>query len=167
MIIELTKDELEACCLTYEKLNSQLSQSKKTVCRIISEIQKISGESMSISEKTRVDILPDGEGGCLIILNSRSIKDGEERLQIYESDSIDNLLDFAKQTGKIRDIRSSLFENGHCYRLILEAEREVHLKCREFLQKAGAGEAGREATKEGFDCIIEENALKILGGFTA
>ncbi len=167
MIIEFTKDELEACRLTYEKLTSSASESKEAICRIITEAQKISGESIKISNKTKVDILPDGEGGCLIILNSKKVASKEEKLQIYESNSLDNILDFAKHTGKMKNIKSSLFKKSDTYRLILEAEKSVHLKCSEFLQRVGSGDADSQMTNKNFDCIIAENALKILGGFTA
>ena len=74
IIIEFTKDELSGCHLTYEKLRDSQAKSKAAICRIIEETQKISGESILISPETRIDILPDGEGGCIIVLNSRQEK---------------------------------------------------------------------------------------------
>ncbi len=165
IIIEFTKDELEACHLTYEKLDSNELKSKTAICRIISETQKISGESVKISDKTQVDILPDGDGGCLIVLNSCQKLQHFEKLKVYESGSLDGVFDFAKSIGEKENIQSSLYEKDGLYRLILFAERPVHLLCGEFLCQVGEGETENERTKESFFCLIPKGALEILGGF--
>lgn len=167
IIIEFTKDELEACHLTYEKLDSDGLKSKTAICRIITETQKISGESIRISEKTQVDILPDGDGGCLIVLNSRRKTSGFEKLKIYESTSLDGIFDFARSIGKKDKIQSSLFEKDGLYRLVLSAERPVHLLCCEFLSPVGEGETEKNRTEESCICLIPQDALEILGGFGA
>lgn len=166
MLIEFTKDELEACHLTYEKLDKSPRESKNAICKIITETQKLSGESIKISEKTKVDILPDGEGGCLIVLNSKNEKEKFEKLKIYESSSLDPIFDFAKHIGK-ESVKSSLFKKDNIFRLVLSAPKAVHLKCREFLDLAAQGEKDSRKTSESYECLIAENALKILGGFTA
>lgn len=164
MIIEFSKDELEDCHLTYEKLDSESLKSKLAICRIIAETQKLSGESIKISEKTRVDILPDGDGGCLIVLDSRQKSKADTNLRIYESESLDPIMDFAKSIGD-KDTRSSLYGKDGRYRLSLHSDAGEHLMCREFLDLWGEGEADLHRTVESFDCLISENALKILGGF--
>lgn len=167
MIIEITKDELESCHLTYEKLDKSALKSKTAICRIISETQKISGESIRISENTQVDILPDGEGGCLIILNSKGEERTFENLRIYQNESIDPILDLAKHIGNNENIKSGLFKKDKLFRLVLSAPKSVHLRCSEFLDIWGEGETDSQRTKEFFDCMIPDNALKILGGFAS
>lgn len=167
MIIEFTKDELEGCHLTYEKLRDCSAKSKAAICRIIEETQKISGESIKISQKTGVDILPDGEGGCIIVLNSRQEKSSFENIRVYESDTIDTILDFAALTGKEEGIKSSLFEKNGSYRLILDGEKRVHNFCSEFLDCCGNNCSTTEETEVFYNCLIPEKALKILGGFAS
>ncbi len=167
MIIEFTKDELESCHLTYDKLNEDILKSKNIICTIISETQKISGENIPVSESTQVDILPDGEGGCLIIINNK-VNGGEyEKLRIYESDSLDPVMDFAKHTKNFQSAQSSLFERSGEYRLLISGEKDIHLMCKEFLTLCAQGEKGRKETEENFACLIHTNALKILGGFAS
>lgn len=164
IIIEFTRDELESCHLTYEKLDSNELKSKTAICRIISETQKLSGESIRISEKTRVDILPDGEGGCLIVLNSKDEEKPFEKLKIYQSDSIDPIIDFAKTVVGNESAKSSLYKKGNIFRLVLEGEKALHLRCSEFLSLFSECESEIHRTKENFDCVISSDALKVLGG---
>ncbi len=167
MIIEFTKDELYGCHLTYEKLRDSSAKSKAVICRIIEETQKISGESIKVSPETKVDILPDGEGGCIIVLNSRQEKSSFESTRIYESDTIDTILDFASLTGKEEGIKSSLFEKDGTYRLIIDGEKRVHNFCSEFLDCCGNTDSTLKETEIFYNCLIPENALKILGGFVS
>ena len=167
MIIEFTKDELSGCHLTYEILKEFSAKSKAAICRIIEETQKISGESIKVSPETRIDILPDGEGGCVIVLNSRQNKSGFQGLKIYESDTIDTLLDFACLAGKEEGVKSSLFEKGGLYRLIIDGEKKIHNFCSEFLCRCDDTEGILKETEIYYNCLIPENALKILGGFAS
>ena len=167
IIIEFTKDELSGCHLTYEKLRDSQAKSKAAICRIIEETQKISGESILISPETRIDILPDGEGGCIIVLNSRQEKKEFESVRIYESDSIDALLDFASVTGKEEWVKSSLFEKDGTYRLLIDGEKKIHSLCTEFFDCCGNTDSALKETEVFYSCIIPEKALKILGGFAS
>lgn len=167
MIIEFTKDELSGCHLTYEKLRDSQAKSKAAICRIIEETQKISGESILISPDTRIDILPDGEGGCIIVLNSRQEKSSFESIRIYESDSLDAMLDLASLTEKQKEVKSSLFEKDGLYRLIIDGENRIHNLCTEFLVYCGNTDSTLKETEIYYNCLIPENALKILGGFAS
>jgi len=167
MIIEFTKDELEGCHITYERLREYSAKSKAAICRIIEETQKISGESIKVSPETKVDILPDGEGGCIIVLNSRQEKSTFESMKIYESDTIDTLLDFASLTGREEGIKSSLFEKDGSYRLLIDGEKKIHSLCSEFFCLCDDTDSTLNETEIFYNCLIPEKALKILGGFAS
>ncbi len=167
MIIEFTKDELSGCHLTYEKLRDCSAKSKAAICRIIEETQKISGESIKVSPETKVDILPDGEGGCIIVLNSRQEKNNFESMKIYESDTIDAILDFASLTGNEKGTKSSLFEKDGSYRIIIDGEKRIHNLCTEFLFCCDDTDSTLNETEIFYNCLIPERALKILGGFAS
>lgn len=167
MIIEFTKDELDGCNLTYEKLRSSQAKSKAAICRIIEETQKISGNRITVSPETRIDILPDGEGGCIIVLNSRQEKNTLESIRVYESDTLDAMLDFASLTGKEEGVKSSLFEKNGSYRLIIDGEKRLHNFCTEFLDCCDNPHSELRETETFYNCLIPENALKILGGFAS
>ena len=79
-VIEFSKEELEACRLTYENISRDVIKSRTAIYTIITETAKLSGDEKIIDENTLIDILPDGEGGCVIILsNTRKRCDEKER----------------------------------------------------------------------------------------
>ena len=165
MIIELTRDELKSCFLTYEKINEDFFAVRKALARIISETRKITGEGITVSDSSSIDILPDGEGGCLIVVNSPT--EEEEKICVYESRDIDMLMDMSKALAVCEKTQSSLFEANGLYRLIIKATDKVHRICSEFMPAADEGLLGSERTKENFICLVKEGASEILGGFAA
>lgn len=165
MIIELTRDELKSCFLTYEKLNEDFSAAKSALTRIICETRKLSGEGLAVSDSSLIDVLPDGEGGCLIVVFSP--KEQKEKIRIYESRDIDLLMDMSKAISLCEKTQSSLYKSGKSYRLVLEASERAHKICGEFLAPSDEGEKGKIRTEESFCCLIKEGASEILGGFTA
>lgn len=165
MIIELTKDELNSCFLTYEKINEDFSAVRKALTRIICETQRLSGEGIAVSDNSFIDVLPDGEGGCLIVVSSP--REQTEKICVYESDDIDLIMDMSKALSLCERTQSSLYKAGGTYRLVLEASEGTHRICHEFLPTADDGETGKIRTRESFSCLIKENASEILGGFAA
>ncbi len=167
MIIEFTKDELSGCHLTYEILREYSAKSKAAICRIIEETQKISGKSIKVSPETRVDILPDGEGGCIIVLNSRQETGSFTSTAVYESDTMDAILDFASLAGMEEGVKSSLFEKDGTYRLLMDGEKKIQNFCSEFLYRCEDTDRTLTETEIYYNCLIPANALKVLGGFAS
>ena len=165
MIIELTRDELKSCFLTYEKINEDFSAARRALTRIICETRKISGEGLAVSDSSRIDVLPDGEGGCLIIVSSP--KEHNEKICIYESRDVNLFIDMSKAMSLCEKTQSSFYKAGESYRLVLEACERTHGICREFLLPVDEGKTGKVRTEESFSCLIKERASEILGGFTA
>ena len=167
VIVEITRDELFSCNLTYKKLEENSLKSKAAVLKIISQVGIISGSSIRMTEKTRVDILPDGQDGCVIVINNRDSGRDMQYLRIYESSSLDAIIDFARSAGRDEKAAARLYKRGEMYRLALFAGRNTHLECSEFLFSRFLGREALCETEKQFECLIDSNALKILGGFTS
>lgn len=163
-IIEFSKDELEACCLTYENITRDVIRSKTAIYRIISEAASISGEEKSITENTDIDILPDGEGGCIIILNNTRVKSCVPEVRIYRSSSPDGILDLAKAVNQKEVHHSSLYKIRDDYYLTVRAEKRVFSLCGEFLELYSESRTDGERLAEYGEILIEGNALEVLCG---
>lgn len=165
MIIELTRDELSSCFLTYEKINEEFSSVTRVLTRIISEAHRLSGEGMPVDDSSVFDVLPDGDGGCLIVVTSP--REQSQIIRIYESRDTDLFMDMSRAIAGCEKTHSSLYRAKDAYRLIIGAPEATHRVCAEFLVHCDEGVTGEQRTKEHFSCLIKEGASEILGGLTA
>ncbi len=161
-VIEFSKEELEACRLTYENIFRNAIKSKTAIYAIITETAKLSGNEKIIDENTVIDILPDGDGGCIIILNNVACtREGTERA-VFFSESIDCFLDLASTVkGKCA---SSLYETDSGYALHIEGKQDFLRHCGEFADAFSFDEICYRRLCEYGRLLIDGNALEVLGG---
>ncbi len=131
-IIEFSRAELEGCRLTYENLARDTARSRQVLLTIMSETARISGHRTFIDSNTAMDILPDGEGGCVIIL--RAVKRKEDNtFGIFCCNGIDGVIDLSRALKSESTGRFMLYRRGDTYYVAAKCE-EVLLKiCGEFL----------------------------------
>ncbi len=163
-VIEFSKEELEGCCLTYENISRNESKSKTAIFTIINETAKISGNNKIIDENTRIDILPDGEGGCVIILNNQKIKRDEPESVVLFSESLNCFFDLARSARHLEAYRSGLYATDTGYALYIEGETRLLRLCVEFSDVRHCDSTGLCYLDEYCRPLVEKNALEILGG---
>lgn len=130
-IIEFTRAELEGCRLTYESLASDTARSREVLLTIISETSRLSGDRSFADGNTAMDILPDGEGGCVIVL--RAVKGSPDNtFGIFYSETVDGVIDLSRAVtcdlGSITVYRT----DGSYYAAVRGSEALLNI-CREFL----------------------------------
>lgn len=130
-IIEFSKSELEGCRITYESLARDTVRSREVLLTIINETARISGHRTFKEGNTAMDILPDGEGGCVIILHT--VKDSTEKsFGIFYCDGIDAVIDLSRAVGNETD-KLTLYRYGDSYYLSVSGREAVINTCSEFL----------------------------------
>lgn len=161
-VIEFTKEELESCRLTYENISRDVIKSRTAIYTIITEAAKLSGNESPLGENTRIDILPDGRGGCVIILNNVLQSNIQSRHAVLLSENADCFFDLARAVPDIPF--SSLYKTDGGYALYLEGESSLLKRCSEFSEVVFCDEVRLARLNEYGTPLIEGNALEVLSG---
>ena len=162
-VIEFSRQELEQCRLTYENISRNAIKSKTAIYTIITETAKLSGNERIIDENTVIDILPDGEGGCVIILNNVLPERAEAECAVLFSKDTDCFFDLARAMGGGGSF-SSLYATPYGYALYLEGSSDFFVSCSEFCDVCRCTEAYRHRLDEYGRLLIDGNALEVLCG---
>ncbi len=169
-VIELSVEEMEKYDFNIEKSDYSSPHTRKVLWSIIDEASKLTGRNVEVNQGLEIDFLPDIKGGCLLIISQGTPKTkytlSNENYSIYESRDINSFLDFAKAAKHLKDTaESSFYYYEGVYRLILNSARKgLHILTREFALTALDYIEEADKTREAFNCLIESNALEILGG---
>ena len=163
-VIEFSREELEGCLLTYENISRNEIRSKTAIHTIIAEAAKLSGNGKIIDENTAIDILPDGDGGCVIILNNVPAQRAETGCAVLFSENADCFFDLARATAGNETVFSSLYKTLSGYALYLEGRTAFLQRCNEFCDVFFCGKIYRERLDEYAEPLIKGNALEILSG---
>lgn len=169
-VIELSPGEMEKYDFNIEKSDYSSPHTRKVLWSIIDDASRLTGKNVEIHQGLEIDFLPDIKGGCLLIISQGTPKAtrlfSEKDSGIYESRDINCFLDFAKAakiSGKTAE--SSFYYLDGVYRLILESsDRAVHILTREFNLTRLDFLSYCDKTREAFNCLIDSDALEILGG---
>lgn len=161
-VIEFSKEELEGCRLTYENISRNVIKSRTAIHTIVTEAAKLSGNERLIDENTRIDILPDGEGGCIIILKTVLRTETESRRTMLFSEDADCFFDLARAVPDIPF--SSLYKTEEGYFLYLEGEGSLLRRCPEFASRIFCDEVSLARLEEYGTPLIKGKALEVLGG---
>lgn len=169
-VIELSASEMEKYDFNIEKSDYSSPHTRKVLWSIIDEATRLTGKNVEIKQGLEIDFLPDIKGGCLLIISQSTPETTrlfcETDMGIYESPDINCFLDFAK-AAKIsgKTAVSSFYYLDGVYRLILESSnRAFHVLTREFNLTRLDFLSYSDKTREAFNCLIDSNALEILGG---
>lgn len=163
-VIEFSKEELAACSLTYESISRDVIKSRTVIYTIITETAKLSGNEKIIDENTLIDILPDGEGGCVIILNSSLKNKLYKGRAVFMSNNTDLFFDLADKVGRDGISLSQLYKTQEGYALYTEGEEKVIGRFFEFADGFFCDGIFRQRLEEYGELLIGGNALEILGG---
>lgn len=169
-VIELTVEEMEKYDFNIEQSDYSSPHTRKVLWSIIDEASKLTGRNVEVNQGLEIDFLPDIKGGCLLIISQGAPKTkyllSDENRTIYESRDINSFLDFAKAAKHLKDTaESSFYYYQGVYRLILNSQSKgLHILTREFALSELDYVKTFDKTREAFNCLIESNALEILGG---
>ena len=172
-VIELSPGEMEKYDFNIEKSDYSSPHTRRVLWSIIDEASKITGKNVEVNQGLEIDLLPDIKGGCLLIISQGTPKTkyllSDKDAYIYESRDINSFLDFAKAVKHLEGpAESSFYYCDGIYRLIIDSTpkalhvmaKEFSLACLDYIKMA-------DKTREAFNCLIESDALKILGGLAS
>lgn len=169
-VIELSPEEMTQYDFTFEKSDYSSPHTRRVLWSIIDDAARITGKTVQVSKGLEIDFLPDIKGGGLLI-----ICEGEEEnikghkipsVSVYQSSDINSILDFAKAACPVLSAdSSSLFFHKGTYRLCLHSGKSAfYFLAKEYCLEDVTSPYCAQSTKECWKCLIEENALEILGG---
>lgn len=169
-VIELSAEEMSQYDFTFEKNDYSSPHTRRVLWSIIDDASRITGKTVEVSRGLEIDFLPDIKGGGLLI-----ISEGEDENikgyflpteSVFQSDSIDNIIDFARCVLPfVKADSSSLYVLNGTYRLRIKSLTGIfYFMAGEFSLEDVTSPHCAEATAEGFCCLIENNALEVLGG---
>lgn len=165
ILARLSGEDLDLLELTYDELDYANEKARKALRHILDMASEQTGSALNRAKKLKIDVLPDFLGGCLIMFSSPDSEKSEACFFLTES--IDSLLDLAKaaKSLNITAPQSALYKAGESYRLEVRGVSESlkHL-LNEFLLTQHCGGECLKGTAQAWECIIEKDALKILGG---
>ena len=169
-VIELSPKEMEKYEFNIENSDYSSPHTRKALWSIIDEASKLTGKNVEVNQGLEIDLLPDIKGGCLLIISQGTPKTkyllSAENCSIYESSDINSFLDFAKAVKNLdKSAEASFYYFKGVYRLILNStHKAVHILTREFGLNSLDYLKTADKTREAFNCLIESDALEILGG---
>lgn len=172
-VIELSPVEMKKYDFNIEKSDYSSPHTRKVLWSIIDEASKITGKSVEVNQGLEIDLLPDIKGGCLLIISQGTPKTkyllSDKDSWIYESRDINAFLDFAKSVKNLDTaVESSFYYRDGIYRLILYSSvKAFQVLSKEFSLTALDYMHSADKTREAFNCLIESEALKILGGLAS
>jgi hypothetical protein len=172
-VIELSPVEMKKYDFNIEKSDYSSPHTRRVLWSIIDEASKITGKNVEVNQGLEIDLLPDIKGGCLLIISQGTPKTkyllSDKNLSIYESKDIDSFLDFAKALKNLEaSAESSFYYRDGIYRLILHSSVKAYQALsKEFSLVQLDYISSADKTREAFNCLIEDNALKILGGLAS
>lgn len=172
-VIELSPIEMEKYDFNIEKSDYSSPHTRRVLWSIIDEASKITGKSVEVNQGLEIDLLPDIKGGCLMIISQGAPKTkyllSDKEACIYESNDINSFLDFAKAVKNLgTPAESSFYYFDGNYRLIADsAVRALDILSKEFSLTKLDYIKTADKTREAFNCLIESDALKILGGLAS
>lgn len=169
-VIELTEEEMKKYDFTFEESDYSSPHTRRVLWSIIDEASKITGKDVQVGQGLEIDFLPDIKGGCLLIISQgtpeKTAPAYDSDTAIYESSDINSFLDFAKAvTFCGKEAESSFYYLHGNYRLIIKSsEKRLHILAGEFTLKSLDYITYNDKTREAFNCLIDSDALEILGG---
>ena len=172
-VIELSKEDMTKYDFNFEKSDCSSPHTRKILWSIIDDASRITGKSVEINQGLEIDFLPDIKGGCLLIISQGTPKAtrlfSDKNMGIYESRDINCFLDFAKGAKSCsKTAESSFYYLSGVYRLILESNNPgLHALAKEFSLTPLDFLTFSDKTYEAFNCLIESNALEVLGGLAS
>ncbi len=169
-VIELSPEEMSEYDFAFEESDYSSPHTRKILWSIIDDASRITGKTVEISRGLEIDFLPDIKGGGLLII-SEGDEENEAEIQpltysVFQSESIDNIMDFAKCAQPLLKCESSsLYYSKDTYRLSVDLPPDgLVFLAKEFSLENITSPYSLESTKEAFRCLIAEKALEILSG---
>lgn len=169
-VIELSPEEMTQYDFAFEKSDYSSPHTRRVLWSIIDDAARITGKTVEVSKGLEIDFLPDVKGGGLLIIcegEDEKIKGHKlSGVNIFQSDNINLILDFAKAASVLLPAdSSSLYGLSDKYRLcVRSAKSAFYFLSKEFCLEDVSSSHCLQSTEEGWQCLIAQSALEILSG---
>lgn len=155
IIVELSYDDMVELDITYENMDYSNIETRRVIWTILDKARIELKRDIDPSGKLTIETIPLDKGGCVIFFTINDIpesikRDVFKREEVYEFDSIDNVIDlFAslKDSVLLGDLYS---DNKGKFRLITPFNEKIitKIKFREYSHPCREGKLAAEITKE-------------------
>lgn len=168
IFIELSRSDMEKLNLSYSDMDYSDETTRRAIYSVLDRARVSLGQDFNLSDTVKVEALPRDDGGCFLFFTIRN-KNPKFRVNkngsIYlKADKIDSLFDFCSSLDKSEreKVKASLFLSEGKYYLHIFGTLHSRLIAKAF--EYAAPVKNDEFDSLGAECIIENIALKILGG---
>ena len=155
IIVELSHEDMIELDITYEKMNYSNIETRRVIWTILDKARLELKRDIDPSGKLTIETIPLDKGGCVIFFTINDIpetvrKDIMKREEVYEFDSLDNVIDLfssLKDTILLGDLYS---DNQGKFRLITPFNEKLitKIKFKEYSHLCREGKLAAEITKE-------------------
>ena len=166
VLVELSGEDLNAFDLTFDALDYENEQTRRAVESIMRCVREETGRCFA-PERLQIDVLPNRTGGCLMIFTDCSARSGSLSAALFQTDSIDDLIDAARQLQRRgRSFEPSmLLQKGETFSLLLlSASAQTIRFLSEFAAYTPLNKIRLAVFREHNQTLIAQNALEILSG---
>lgn len=174
IIVDLTSEDMRELEITYEEMDYSTIETRRVIWTVLDAAGKALGKDIDPSNRMVIEASPKSGGGCVLcftILEGQksrlylcSTLKKQEKALLCEFSSLEDLFRAAESCNA--DIaRSSLYECGGKYRIIITPEAEmsrIKQHFSEFCSALSVKSSECELTREHWHLLIDENALDKL-----
>lgn len=175
IIVDLNEQDMLGLNITYEEMDYSTIETRRVIWTVLDEAGKALGREFDPSRRMIIEATPRRGGGCTLsftMLDSRKpislqkqfLKKQEKNI-ICEFENADMLMRAAECLKNTNTVSSSLYEKSGKYRLILcgsEDIAKIKQSCSEFGTSESCSELVCGFTKEHWNLLIRENAIKTI-----
>ena len=165
ILVELDRADLCAYHLTVEQLGAPDAQTRRLLQQILAAASGNTGQVYQLRQYSRVDVLPDKTGGCLLILSDCEKRRAPSPLCFFSAD-FDALVDLARKAGK---------DGAATAVTLLQTQQGFFVFCgplgdqtrrlfAEYLQPLPLPEGAQWVLRERGKVLLERAPLSVLGG---
>lgn len=174
IIVDLTNEDMRELDITYEDMDYSTIETRRVIWTVLDAAGKALGRDIDPSNRMIIEASPKSGGGCTLcftILEGqksrfylRSTLRKQEKALLCEFSNLEDLYRASESLNTVT-AKSSLYECGGKYRLIITPEAEMSRIKRhfaEFCSAIGSKNSECEFTREHWRLLIDGDALDRL-----
>ncbi len=155
IIVELTRSDMSELDITYESMDYSNIETRRVIWTILDKARHELGRDIDPSCNMTIETMPLDSGGCVIFFTVNDIPESikvvlSKKEDVYEFDSIDNVIDFFSSMKEDFPIGDLYSDNKGKFRLItpLDERLKTKIKFHEYSHPCREGNLAAEITKE-------------------
>lgn len=138
-IVGLSREDLKELDITYDTMDYSNIETRRVIWTILDSVRRNTGRDIDPSGNLIIEAAPDSSGGCVLMFtvpvsrsNIGTVISKSNPTQIFEFDSVNNLLDALSAVG-IQE--KKIFTNGKKFRAEFPTEKTA--LCRHVIEEFG------------------------------